>query len=144
VNGLQPEEPALSRPTGPRPRAVRRAALASIVVTLSVLLGACASGDGVFDLEAAGDEQPADVRYVIPEGTGAANDAGQPVEIMPARLEVSVGQVIEIVNEDDRGHLVGPFFVGAGETLRQRFSSPGTFIGACTINPDGEIAVIVS
>jgi plastocyanin len=116
----------------------------AVLVTLAALLGGCAADGGAFDMETAGDQQPADIRYVVPLGTGEAIDAGQAVEIMPARLEVSVGQVIEIVNEDDRGHLVGPFFVGAGETLRQRFASPGTFVGQCTIRPDGEIAVIVS
>ena len=56
---------------------------------------------------------------------------------------MQVGEVIEIVNEDDRGHLIGPFFVGAGETLTQRFASPGEFIGICTVHPSGEIVVTV-
>lgn len=54
-----------------------------------------------------------------------------------------MGEVIEIVNEDDRGHLVGPFFVGANETLTQRFASEGTFIGNCTVHPSGEITLTV-
>ena len=52
--------------------------------------------------------------------------------------------MIEIENEDDRGHLVGPFFVGAGETLRQRFSSPGEFTGECTVHPSGQITLTVT
>lgn len=86
----------------------------------------------------------ADYSYVIPAGAGEALDAGEPLEILPARLEVQVGQTIEIVNEDDRGHLVGPFFVGEGETLRQRFSSPGEFIGLCTVHPSGELRLIIT
>jgi plastocyanin len=56
---------------------------------------------------------------------------------------VTVGETIEIVNEDDRGHLVGPFFVGAHETLTQRFTAPGEFIGACTVHPSGELVLRV-
>jgi hypothetical protein len=55
-----------------------------------------------------------------------------------------VGDVIEIRNDDDRGHLIGPFFVGAHETLRQEFSSPGEFIGDCTVHPSGQIVVVVT
>jgi hypothetical protein len=48
------------------------------------------------------------------------------------------------VNEDDRGHLVGPFFVGKGETLRQRFADTGTFVGRCSVHPSGEILLNVT
>lgn len=99
-----------------------------------------ADGDLYVDDGSAGE---ADYRFAIPLGTGEALDAGEPVEILPQRLEVEVGEIIEIVNEDDRGHLVGPFFVGEGETLRQRFSSQGEFIGLCTVHPSGEFVLVV-
>lgn len=100
-----------------------------------------ASDDEMFAADAEAGE--ADYSFVIPSGAGEALDAGEPLEILPARLEVQVGETIEIVNEDDRGHLVGPFFVGEGETLRQRFSSPGEFIGLCTVHPSGELRLII-
>ena len=81
---------------------------------------------------------------MIPAGAGEALDAGTPLEILPAELEVQVGESIRIDNEDDRGHNVGPFFVGANETLTQRFSSPGDFEGACTVHPSGQFALIVT
>lgn len=99
-------------------------------------------GDGSLFVDD-GDPGDADYRYVIPFGAGEALDAGEPLEILPATLEVQVGETIEIVNEDDRGHLVGPFFVGEGETLRQRFASPGEFIGMCSVHPSGELRLIV-
>lgn len=58
-------------------------------------------------------------------------------------MEVRVGEVIRIENQDDRGHLVGPFFIGANETLTQRFSSEGTFQGSCTVHPSGQITLTV-
>jgi len=81
--------------------------------------------------------------FVIPAGAGEALDAGTPLEILPGELDVRVGETIRIVNEDDRGHTVGPFFVGANETLTQRFSSPGEFVGVCTVHPSGEIVLVV-
>ena len=52
--------------------------------------------------------------------------------------------MLELINLDSRGHLVGPFFVGKGETLRQRFNAPGTFIGECSVHDSGEIVLTVA
>jgi plastocyanin len=93
--------------------------------------------------EAVDSVDAATYEYVIPPGAGEALDAGTPLEILPAELEVRVGETIRIVNEDDRGHSVGPFFVGANETLTQRFSSPGEFVGICTVHPSGEFVLVV-
>lgn len=126
-------------------RRLRRSIAAALAGAL--LLGpvaACAGDDESFDLTDDSSDAAADHEFVIPAGAGEAYDRGEPLEILPAELQVSVGEVIEIVNEDERGHLVGPFFVGAGETLRQRFASPGRYTGECTVHPSGEIAVVVT
>ena len=94
--------------------------------------------------EAADSVDVATYEYEIPQGAGEALDAGSPLTILPAELEVQVGETIRIVNEDDRGHSVGPFFVGANETLTQRFSSPGEFVGICTVHPSGEFVLVVN
>ena len=117
------------------------AVLAAVVALVGCGDDGTADGFGLDD--AATDDAP-DFAFVIPVGAGEAFDRGEPLEILPADLDVRVGDVLEIVNEDDRGHLIGPFFVGAGETLRQRFASPGEFIGVCTVHPSGEITVTVT
>ena len=66
------------------------------------------------------------------------------IEIVPQPHDVSVGESIRIVNDDDQGHIVGVFYVGAGETLSQRFSSPGTYEGACSVHPSGQLRVVVT
>jgi len=111
------------------------------VAVIAVLVVGCSGPETLFS----DDERmsPPDYSFVIPAGAGIALDSGQPLEILPAELLVSVGEVIEIRNDDDRGHLVGPFFVGAGELLRQRFASEGTFIGECTVHPSGQIRLVV-
>ena len=115
-----------------------------LLLGLVLVLAACSSPEegGLFVDDGSGGS--ADYQYTIPPGAGEALDAGEPLEILPPELQVKVGEVIEIVNEDNRGHLVGPFFVGKGETLRQRFSSPGEFIGQCTVHPSGQFELVVT
>lgn len=108
-------------------------------------LTACGDGDesGPPGFESAPDAV-ADHDFLIPPGTGARIDAGELIDILPGELDARVGETIRIVNDDDRGHLLGPFFVGAGETLTQRFSAPGEFTGECSVHPSGQLALLVA
>lgn len=119
----------------------RRIATFALVSVVLVGCGSDASSDPATEAIEAVDA--ATYEFVIPVGAGEALDAGTPLEILPGELEVRVDETIRIVNEDDRGHTVGPFFVGANETLTQRFSSPGEFVGVCTVHPSGEIVLVV-
>jgi plastocyanin len=125
----------------------RGAAGAVLVIGLlaAPALAAC-GGDGASQpaTEAVADADNVTLEYVIPAGAGEALDAGTPLEILPAELQVDVGDTIRIENQDDRGHTVGPFFVGANETLTQRFSTPGEFEGVCTVHPSGQLVLIVN
>lgn len=84
-----------------------------------------------------------DHEFVIPLGTAYRIASGEDVEIVPRELVVDVGDSIRIVNEDDRGHSVGVFYVGAGETLTQRFDSPGVLEGLCDVHPSGSFTLRV-
>ncbi len=81
--------------------------------------------------------------YLIPLGTGDRVAEGLPVDVLPDRLIAHVGDVLRITNDDDRGHLIGPFFVGAGQTLTQRFDSVGQLVGVCAIHADGRFELEV-
>ena len=113
------------------------------LLILGMVLGGCGSDEPEPLFREDGSSGDVDYAYTIPAGSGEAIDRGEPLDILPRTLEVKVGEVLELVNEDDRGHLVGPFFVGAGETMRQRFSATGSFIGACTVHPSGEFVLTV-
>ncbi len=110
---------------------------------LALLAGACGSDEPAPLFNDDGSVAVPDYSYTIPAGAGEALDRGEALDILPLELSVKVGEVFELVNLDDRGHSVGPFFVGRGEVLRQRFSAPGTFNGACSVHPSGEIVLTV-
>jgi plastocyanin len=108
------------------------------------VLAGCSDDDTQPTTEVVSQAERATFEYVIPVGAGEALDAGTPLEILPAELQVNVGDTISIENQDDRGHTVGPFFVGANETLTQRFSTPGEFEGVCTVHPSGQLVLVVN
>ena len=83
-------------------------------------------------------------RFVIPAGTGDAIDSGETVDIMPDRLDILVGDAVEIVNLDDRGHNVGLFFVGVGETVNQVFPSVAEFSDVCSVSATGTFTINVT
>lgn len=117
------------------------AALVGAVAAGRALVSGDGAGGGPGAVSAAGTT--ADWSYAIPSGTGARLDGGEAVEILPARIDARVGETIRIVNRDDRGYLLGPFYVGPRETLTQRFVSPGTFRGECAVHPSGQLVLVV-
>ena len=113
-----------------------------LLLLACLLLAGCSEGRGALVVDDP-DAPSADYEYLIPDGTAERITAGETVEILPAQLTVTVGEVIRIVNQDSAGHFVGIFYVGPGETVTQRFASPGTFSGLCTIHPSGQISLTV-
>lgn len=127
-----------TRPSRRAPRTWRGLAAACTLVWLAASCGSDSRA-----VEVATATGVADLSYVIPAGTGARIDRGEQVDIVPQDLRVHVGDVIRIQNDDDRGHLVGPFFVGAGETLTQQFRNVGQIAGGCSVHPSGTLTVTV-
>jgi hypothetical protein len=118
--------------------------LIAAIIGLSSWLSSCSpSATSAPGINAAEADAIPDYDYLIPLGTGAKLDAGERVEIIPADLVVRVGEVLRITNEDDRGHVIGAFYVASGETLRQRFASPGVLQGDCSVHPSGSFTLTV-
>lgn len=90
------------------------------------------------------DVDEIDYDYVIPAGTQDRKLRGETIEIMPPSLDVEVGESIRIRNDDEAGAFVGIFYVGAGEVVSMRFTTPGTLTGACDFTPGGEFTINVS
>lgn len=80
----------------------------------------------------------------VPAGTQDRIEAGDEVELMPADLELNVGDTLEIRNLDDVTHEVGPYLVEAGQRLEQTFRRPIVIEGICSINPSGRVTITVT
>ena len=122
------------------------AVLVPLVAVGGILVGRSlddgSSADSI-QIARADDATQFDYDYLIPPGTAGRIAAGELVEIVPAELEVQVGDVIRIVNNDTEDHVVGVFFVRSGETLTQQFNSVGVLEGACTVHPSGAFSLRV-
>jgi len=137
--------------------ATRSIVIALLLAVVLVAMTACGSSPARADSGSGSSSQDAfgiigaasssarvATRFVIPPGTAARLDAGQKVNILPAKLRYRVGQVIQVVNQDSRGETVGPFVVGPMATVTERFASPGRYAGVCTVHPGGKITIIVT
>jgi hypothetical protein len=111
------------------------AAAAGILIAAVVLVGVVVVSGG-------GHEQVT-YRYVIPAGTGDRITAGEEVEIVPARLEVRVGDRLLLRNKDDVQHHMGPLQVDPNGLMSLTFSDEGTIRGLCTLNQEGTAAIVV-
>lgn len=129
-----------------RGRWLALAVMVPIVVIGALLIGRALQPDDVtsgLEISDASGEVSYDYDYVIDAGTGDRIANGEPVEIVPGELVVTVGESIRIVNDDDQDHYVGVFFVAAGETLTQRFGSAGVLEDLCTVHPSGSFRLRV-
>jgi hypothetical protein len=120
-------------------------ALVSLLGTAGWLVGCSGDDDatGKVQVSDVGDDVEFAYDYEIPPGTADRIANGEDVEIIPQELVMHVGESIRIVNDDDVGHIVGVFYVGAGETLTQRFDSPGELSGECSVHPSGSFTLVV-
>lgn len=113
------------------------------LLVVMMLVGGVLAGCGAGSDGSSGPEEPT-FSYVIPAGAGDDIDNGKPLDILPRELVAELNETIQIVNNDDQAHLLGPWFVGPGETLRQRFTTAGTFDGECSVHPSGQFTVVVN
>jgi hypothetical protein len=103
-----------------------------------------AAGALVLVLSRSDESAATEYRVVIPEGTGAQIDAGEPVELIPAELALDLYTSFVVENHDTQLHEVGPFSVRPGETLSYQFTQPGTYKGVCTVHPSGDVTIVVT
>lgn len=113
--------------------------------------GATAGGASAGDAASAGaapaplvDPATGGLTYVIPAGTHARQQAGETVSIVPAVIELKVGQPLAIRNDDVVAHTVGPFFADPGTTSRYEFRRPQTVAGECSLHPSGRLEIRVT
>lgn len=91
------------------------------------------------------DTSDREYRIIIPVGTDALVLAGLGEELIPPdiKLELEKQNILVIENNDIVNHQVGPFFIRAGETIRQEFLRPAVYEGTCSFRPGTAVDIIV-
>jgi hypothetical protein len=86
-------------------------------------------------------EQP----FVIPEGTWARRMAGDPVEILPQRVRLTLGinDVLLLTNHDDVPQTFGPALLMPGQSFRLPFERASEYQFACSAHASGQMTIIV-
>ena len=83
--------------------------------------------------------------FAIPKGTWARRMSGDPVEILPdeIRLTLGVRDVLVLENHDDVPQIFGPTLMMPGQTFRLPFAVASSYVFTCTAHASGQLQVIV-
>jgi hypothetical protein len=108
--------------------------MVGIAVAIVVAMQDSAPTRATYEVAAVSDG--ADYEVVIPPGTAALAAGGQNVEFFPEGFTMKVGETLRIRNIDNASATLGPFVIGPGETLTQRFTQPGDIEGYCSFTED--------
>ena len=83
--------------------------------------------------------------FEIPKGTWARRMAGDPVEILPGevRLTLGVKDVLVLRNRDDVPQVFGPTLMMPGQSFRLPFAMASSYTFACTAHASGQMVVTV-
>jgi hypothetical protein len=84
------------------------------------------------------------VEITVPEGTQARLDRGENVAVMPARIELRVGDVLRITNHDVTAQWVGPYLVSAGQVLEVSYGAPGRYEGICGLTTGYRFELVIT
>jgi len=83
--------------------------------------------------------------FEIPKGTWARRMAGDPVEILPGEIRLTLGvrDVLVLENQDDVPQIFGPTLLMPGQSFRLPFQVASSYQFACTAHASGQLVVIV-
>ena len=114
--------------------------LPALALVASTAVGAAAWA-GLTPIESASREQP----FEIPKGTWARRMAGDPVEILPNEVRLTLGlrDVLVLRNLDDVPQTFGPTLMMPGQSFTLPFAVASEYQFACTAHASGQMTVIV-
>ena len=83
--------------------------------------------------------------FEIPKGTYARRMAGDPVEILPAKIRLTLGvqDVLLLRNLDDVPQTFGPSIMMPGQSLRLPFEVASENQFVCSAHASGQLTVLV-
>ena len=84
--------------------------------------------------------------FEIPKGTWARRMAGDKVEILPRRIDLTLGvhDVLLLRNHDDVPQTFGPTLMMPGQSFSLPFEVASTYSFACTAHASGQMLIVVS
>ena len=83
--------------------------------------------------------------FEIPKGTWARRMSGDKVEILPARIRLTLGvrDVLLLRNLDDVPQVFGPTVMMPGQSFRLPFEVASSYTFACTAHASGQMTIVV-
>lgn len=83
--------------------------------------------------------------FEIPSGTWARRMAGDPVEILPDRIRLTLGirDILVLRNSDEVPQMFGPTLIMPGQSFRLPFEMASSYQFACTAHASGQMTIIV-
>jgi hypothetical protein len=83
--------------------------------------------------------------FDIPQGTYARRRAGDPVEILPDHIRLTLGleDVLLIRNHDDVPQTFGPTIMMPGQSFRLPFERAASYQFVCTAHASGQLSIEV-
>ena len=87
-----------------------------------------------------------DQLFEIPGGTWARRMAGEKIEILPARIDLTIGLNDELVmkNADAVPHIFGAVLIMPGQEFRLPFRKASEYQFACTAHASGQMTIGVA
>ncbi len=87
-----------------------------------------------------------DELFAIPKGTWARRMAGDKVEILPAKVHLTLGvnDVLLLKNLDDVPQIFGPVLIMPGQSFRLPFALASDYQFECSAHASGQMSVIVT
>jgi hypothetical protein len=83
--------------------------------------------------------------FEIPKGTWARRMAGDPVEILPSEIRLTLGvrDVLKLTNLDDVPQVFGPTIMMPGQSFSLPFEVASEYQFVCTAHASGQMTVVV-
>ena len=87
-----------------------------------------------------------DALFAIPKGTWARRMAGNRVEILPERIDLTLGlnDTLLLRNDDEVPQQFGPVVIMPGQSFRLPFEVASTYSFACSAHASGQMSVVVA
>jgi hypothetical protein len=111
----------------------------------AILLAGCALGAAAWAALTPVSSATRDEVFEIPKGTWARRMAGDPVEILPERIRLTLGvrDVLVLKNLDEVPQIFGPTLMMPGQSFRLPFALASSYQFACTAHASGQMTIVV-